>query len=46
MTAFGPMFANVGGAELAVEFGTNAATLNNKCATLNLKACLEVCPEM
>ncbi|MFZ1460913.1 MAG: hypothetical protein WAU38_08945 [Ignavibacteria bacterium] len=44
LTAFGPMFANVGGAELAVEFGTNAATLNNKCATLNLKACLEVCP--
>ena len=44
ITAFGPIFANASGANLAVEIGPNAANLNNKCATLNLKACLELCP--
>lgn len=44
ITAFGPIFSTVGGGELAVEFGPDATKLNNKCATLNLKANLELCP--
>lgn len=43
LTIPGPVFSDLSGSALAVEFGPDASNLNNKCSTLNLSVCLEQC---